>query len=223
MQPWLQPPPPRSQEQTQQVAKSGAKEDLLLDSTSPSKLDVAHIENLFEEGLKEAFGREKAAKNDDVGTDTEFWDRQVVTLWWQDSKFQTRWAHFSSAHNKDPCSALHAFLLQRWWSNFRKSFCKFMRQELSDLWWQRPTSEELVQEWAANITAGRDCITHAVKASWWDWEHGSRLFFWRWSEESRKWAWDGHPFLPRLTAYQPTRFDNPQNLILQFGNKYAKN
>ncbi len=156
----------------------------------------------------------KAAKNDDADIDTEFWDKQVLVLWKDDFHFRVRWTSFCSAKQHEPCFVVCSFLLRWWWRNVRRSFCRFMRQEFSIQWWLCPCSVELAREWDANITAGWDCIVRTMKASWWDWDPGSRLFFWRWPEESRKRARDGHPIfvdqhlLPAYTVRQPPEPDN---------------
>jgi hypothetical protein len=147
--------------------------------TSPHTGTISSEEGWFEKNANEQFGREKAARNDDAGIDTEFWDRQVVSGYRNDPPFRVRWDHFSSVHKKNPCSSLRDFLLRRWRRNVRSSFCRFMRQKSSDCWWCRPASADLSREWGANIAAGRDCIERSAYASWWDWDHGSRLFFWR--------------------------------------------
>jgi len=181
--------------------------------TPPPPATIRTMSSLWEEEPDETFGREKAAKNDDAGIDTQFWDRQAVAVYRHDPTFQNRWDRFHATFNQDPCSSLRGFLLRRWRCNVRKSFCWFMKQESPNSCWCKPVSADLEQDWEANLAAGRDCIRRSAHASWWDWDHGSRLFFWRWPKESRLWARDGHPILaehqhlPTYTVRQPPEPD----------------
>ena len=57
------------------------------------------------------------------------------------------------------------------------------------------------------MESGKEAIVRATKASWWDWEGGSSLFFWRWPESHFRWAREGQPHfltgeLPRFTEAQ---------------------
>jgi hypothetical protein len=33
-----------------------------------------------------------------------------------------------------------------------------------------------------DIKVGGDCMYRTSHANWWEWKHGSTLFFWRWPE-----------------------------------------
>ena len=70
-----------------------------------------------------------------------------------------------------------------------------------------------------DVSAGRDCLTRACDASWWDWTGGSRPFFWRWNEDRlvindyRKEARDGakiHVDMDMLPVYTVPQRD-PSN------------
>ena len=72
-----------------------------------------------------------------------------------------------------------------------------------------------------DVEAGRDCLTRACDATWWDWSGGSRPFFWRWGKDCmvtgdfRKEARDGATIhvdmkaLPKHTIPQ----QEPSNLV----------
>ena len=42
-----------------------------------------------------------------------------------------------------------------------------------------------------DITVGRDALSRLANSSWWNWDHGSTLFFWRWPARHRKAVRDG--------------------------------
>ncbi len=139
----------------------------------------------------EAFGREKAAKNDDADVSTNLWDRQVWCLWHHDPELVDRISAFENKRGRPPLDVLRDFLLRRWRRNVWASFRRYMNIEFKAEW-KSPTSlGRHSQSDVGNTTiAGRDCLARASAASWWDWEKGSRLFFWHWPPASRAWARD---------------------------------
>jgi hypothetical protein len=54
---------------------------------------------------------------------------------------------------------------------------EFLRLEYGVHWHEKiRTNEELRRD----LDAGRDALERGMKASWWNWDGGSSLFFWRW-------------------------------------------
>lgn len=74
-------------------------------------------------------------------------------------------------------------------------------------------------------TAAREALERAAKASWWEWDAGSRPFHWRWPQEYRKRIRDGVPVFfqsqPPLyrRAQKPERNPRLKELILKKLNK----
>ncbi len=54
---------------------------------------------------------------------------------------------------------------------------------------------------------GRECITKAAQAEWFEWTGGSTPFFWRWPAESKSRVRDGHP--PWFMS-EPPKYLRPQ-------------
>jgi hypothetical protein len=55
------------------------------------------------------------------------------------------------------------------------------------------TEHYQVEEHTRHQNAIKDCLEQCEKSDWWQWEHGSRLFFWRWPSIWRNEARDGSP------------------------------
>ena len=63
-----------------------------------------------------------------------------------------------------------------WKPNGRMAYKRFYHR------FRQTGNTSIRQEIELDIKAARDCITRATKASPWNWNNGSRLFFWRWGE-----------------------------------------
>jgi hypothetical protein len=77
-------------------------------------------------------------------------------------------------------------LLHRiWYDQLCKDARKLMaiQEKLKDLEGLKRDSEAVI-----------DCLTHARRSKWFEWNDGSRLFFWRWPECWREEAMDGARF-----------------------------
>lgn len=71
----------------------------------------------------------------------------------------------------------------------------FWTQETQDIYRAEWKGLHKWEEARLDIEAARDCIRYAAKASWWEWDGGSCLFFWRWPGPFRLYARDGQPHL----------------------------
>ena len=68
--------------------------------------------------------------------------------------------------------------------------------------------------------AGKKAVDRALKASWWEWDYGSSLFFWRWPEDYQDIACKGVPpmFLsppPSCKETQPKINDEKLRLMIR--------
>jgi len=151
--------------------------------------------------------RQKAAKNDDATVDFEFWDGPFIDKLLQMGRPQSFGSRLRGiklgARHTPVFDVLREFILHLWRQSVHRSFCRYMRMEHGVEWTAKRHPD---------ITAGRDCLTRAAGASFWDWSARSRLFFWHWPPESRKWARDGHPVyvtgdLPHYKKVQPLEPD----------------
>ena len=55
---------------------------------------------------------------------------------------------------------------------------KHLLQKDFDSWYENEGKKQ--EEWLEKRAAGEVAVARALKASWWEWDYGSSLFFWRW-------------------------------------------
>jgi hypothetical protein len=71
--------------------------------------------------------------------------------------------------------------------------------------WFKAQAWESEEDKEKILQAGKTAIKFAMKASWWDWVGGSRIFFWRWPPKYFEEACFGLP--PQFVADPPTSKD----------------
>jgi hypothetical protein len=161
----------------------------------------------------DAFGRDKAAKDDDVDVAVMDWDKRILKPWVNDGTVTDRMKHFEARFGTDVLAVLRHAALRKWRRNLLWSFRRYMSSTYPLPWYLAPVDQCIRGEWHKDLQAGADCMRRAVGASWWDWDQGSRLFFWRWPTEARTWARDGLPIyhqpdlLPKYRIRQPSEAD----------------
>jgi hypothetical protein len=96
---------------------------------------------------------------------------------------------------KGALTMLRRIMLKYWKNKVHTDFFKWFEEQSWD-------SEEDKQR---VLDAGCTSIKFAMKASWWDWDGGSGIFFWRWPHEFFEEACFGLP--PRFIADPPTSKD----------------
>ena len=75
---------------------------------------------------------------------------------------------------------LRKFELRIWKSYLKQDFVSWFEIEGKDH-----------EEWLEIDIAGKTALARTLKASWWEWDHGSSLFFWRWPVDYQNVAWKG--------------------------------
>ena len=172
--------------------------------------------------MEDAYGREKAAKNDNAEVSILQWGIRLLEHWAEDPGIGVRLEEFRQRFQTDALTVIRGAALRRWRHNLFRSFKRYMIQWYPEPWCVRPAHDELAMEWHKDVRAMVDCFTRAAGASWWDWDHGSRLFFWRWPSEARHWARDGLPIyyqedlLPWYRTRQPSEPDKDVRQKVRF-------
>lgn len=135
----------------------------------------------------------KSVKADDAATPVHLWDARVWRL-----RFCAKWlAAFRSRFNQCPLTSLRGLFLLCWRRRVYQSLMSYLRKTYGTKWFAVTGSEI-----RSDREAGTECLWCAMGADWWEWTHGSRLFFWRWPEAHRLAARDGYP--PFVQSELPT-------------------
>lgn len=126
-----------------------------------------------------------STKADDAETPVELWDGRIWERfdWCSERRLRFR----DRFQNCCPLDSIRAFLLCRWRRNVTSGLLRFLQLEHGKDW----TANRLHTH--PDVVVGRGCLKHCAGADWWEWRHGSSLFFWRWPETLRSTARDGHP------------------------------
>jgi len=127
--------------------------------------------------------REKAAKHDNAAVPTFLWNDNLWEAYRNHPAVYTAASLYSFRTSKDPLDVLRvSFFLPLWKRSVVRSWRKYyLCQTYSDAGSDRDKDR----------SAAADCFRYVSKASWWEWDGGSRLFFWRWPVHVRQAARDG--------------------------------
>jgi hypothetical protein len=128
----------------------------------------------------------KAVKADDANIPTYLWDERILP------------GVDTEVSDEEGVAALNTLrrVMLRYWKN--KVFSEFFKWFEAQAWESEEDKEKILQ-------AGKTAIKFAMKASWWDWDGGSGIFFWRWPPEYFEEACFGLP--PKFVADPPTSKD----------------
>ena len=162
---------------------------------------------------------QKAAKDDDAPVPVELWNGYLFEKYYRNIVYdpQVQGRALETLRNK--------FALRIYWANISRSFRKYLSFTYGSDWYSFYTRHKsslntkkrkregsgLTQfqtnsllELQKDLKVGLDGIQRVLKGSWWEWDHGSTLFFWRWPKAIRKAARDGVPVFVegRLPRYR---------------------
>jgi hypothetical protein len=129
-------------------------------------------------GIKKAIDAKLEAKNDDAQARVEEWDRRAC----QHLQGSGDWAQQQRA-----CDLLRRAMLRRY-RHYKygiiRSFRLYMNRKHGEEWLvtlRREMKKRRGQkEIGRDYDVGMDSIRRALRASFWEWEDGSTIFFWRW-------------------------------------------
>ena len=138
---------------------------------------------------------DKAVKTDDAKVPVHLWNDRIA------NKLTEHQARSRSSADPPPKAwdysnpkgravldqlgdALRGGLLHYWHRKLRTDF---------DVWFRHNATSELIGERKSRevLKAGIASLRTAAKASWWDWDAGSAIFFWRWPADYQDTAREG--------------------------------
>jgi hypothetical protein len=132
-----------------------------------------------------------AAKNDDAQAPIDEWNKRALRLTDDD---------YEETLCSKACDLLRKVLLRRFRhfkSGVIRSFRKYMCNKYGNEWMELMRAEAKKRRGRKEIErdydVGMDAIHRASRASFWDWDDGSTLFFWRWPKELHESLRDGMP------------------------------
>ena len=153
---------------------------------------------------------QRAAKDDDATIPVLLWNRYLFSNGLKGRVYH--WKHGIALER------FRRHLGYRWYKrSLVRSFLRYLRREYGADWFstyhttkryhtskkrKRHEREGIAAHTLSNneyfnihrdLIVGRDCITRAVNASWWEWLDGSTCFFWRWPSPIRHHVHDGYP------------------------------
>jgi hypothetical protein len=140
-----------------------------------------------------AFGRLKAAKNDDAEIPVLYWDSLVWEWWIDDIDTLLQAKSFGSRYSQSPLMPICHFALAFWQTRIWKSFRRFTSNAYRHGEWHQPPIDTISrEEWTRTITA--EGLYQPLQWSQLvGLETGFTLLFWRWPSELFLWARDGLP------------------------------
>lgn len=127
---------------------------------------------------------QKATKFNDAGVQVHLWDDRIqeklTEHWVMKENLKGRFLSNHTRNFQNPMEnvrlkhalwVLRKFGLTVWKSNLKRDF---------KLWYR--TTYSLHPECLEIKMTGNGAVDWAFKASWWEWDKGSSLFFWGWPE-----------------------------------------
>ena len=171
----------------------------------------------------------KAAKDDDAAIPVELWNGYVFRTCFPTGTYQ----HHIHGRAFD---VLRSGMLRRYRINLWRSFRRFMIHKYGTHWAclssrkkrKRGSQQDTVKsEWCKDKTIGRDALTRANSATWWEWTEGSTLFHWRWPSHMQLEARDGvnvfvEGKLPHYTTRQRWPPEDEKGSVQQMKRKLQK-
>ena len=143
----------------------------------------------------------KAVKTDDALVPVHLWDSRLIKT------YPTRaLQHIEQSQIHWALNIFRKHAFGRWCKSTFRSFIRYLKQQWPAHFISITNKDtifkftSLPKELQKDLEAGLEAITYATKASFWEWNCGSRLFFWRWTPEFKLMARDGIPvcWLPEI-------------------------
>jgi len=162
---------------------------VLVDSPLES---VVHVKSPPAAGLSEADWAKKQRKNDDTRVRVSESDLRAIPPLLRDCSEELKLKMFKSF---DVFRRLQLRRYQHHKTGVIGSFRRYMISEHGSSWQnklvKKPARGSKNVKVICDYNLGIDAIHRATSASFWEWTHGSTLFFWQWPEEYRKAIRDG--------------------------------
>ena len=140
--------------------------------------EVGGLDSEFVTGLENMRASSKTNAN---ATATKSDDAKVRVNLWNDRILQIRHAEINPIKVTAALNTARRYLLQVWKRRVVRSFKEWVRLQENT---QGIVEKEVME-------AGRDCCRRAYRATWWNWDGGSRPFFWRWPPSYQSYALNG--------------------------------
>ena len=143
-------------------------------------------------GLSEADWAKKQRKNDDARVRVSEWDLRAIPPRLRDCSEELKHKMFKSF---DVFRRLQLRRYRHHKTGVIGSFRRYMISAHGSGWQSKLVKKSArssnIIEVIRDYNSGIDTIHRATSASFWEWTHGSTLFFWRWPEEYCKAIRDG--------------------------------
>ena len=127
----------------------------------------------------------KAVKADDALVDTYIWDERVIKIFKHINYNEKVVANLN---------VLRRFFLGLWQRRVCRSFQHYLITEYGRDWKTSKSKLDDHSELRKDIIRYSDCVFRAKRATWFEWNEGSTIFFWRWAKPFRRMARDGIPY-----------------------------
>ena len=184
----VQPPPTQYLDTTPRLA-----------SSSDDKVWMADLQRFLPGTWADTPIADRAVKDDDARVDFSPWHQRI--------------RHFLPCSENDLIGIIERFAMRRWHRNIICSFFAYLSttygpQWMRDLepfferqrhqrlngtavkggWGQTNASTDLIQastDLIQDLSKGLKVLGQVLQSTWWEWSHGSSLFFWRWNGRSQ--------------------------------------
>ena len=137
----------------------------------------------------------KAVKDDDAKVPVHLWNDRIA------SKLTAHQARSRSLGGPPPKAWDYSKpeereVLDKLGETLRRGLLHYWHRKLRtefDVWFRESATSELIGERKSRavLKAGIAALRTASKASWWDWDAGSAIFFWRWPKDYQDTAREG--------------------------------
>ena len=132
----------------------------------------------------------QAVKHDDAEVPIFVWNNRLIHTGPQS------WKVIPQTQIDKALDGFRVLGLKVWKRNVLKSFIRYLYKTWFSQWMTLRNKEGVdfksyPIEFQHDIIAGIDCLYYTSRATWWEWNQGSRLLCWRWTWEYKVQARDG--------------------------------
>ena len=150
------------------------------DEEEEAEIEVLDFDDYNEVPVNEA-ASQKATRSDDAGIQVHWWDdrieRKLTKHWSKRENLKERQQQNYGRNFEAPVEKFKLKRDLRVLREFALLSWKCLLQEDFVSWYEKEGQGQ--EEWLEIRVVGEASVARALKASWWEWDYGSFLFFWR--------------------------------------------